>query len=69
MIAPALREFKLRLNHHIRFTSDTNREPSAGLLVPAVRCQGRPTPPFAEKSAHATPALARPKQPVAIREP
>ncbi|SJM34545.1 hypothetical protein BQ8482_480028 [Mesorhizobium delmotii] len=62
MVDPALREFNLRLNHHIRLSLDTMREHLTGSS--SRRCvEQRHMPPFADLPAHANPALARPKQP------
>lgn len=49
MTATALREFKARLNHHIRYTLDMKREKPFA-VAPAMA--------FADVPAHATPAPA-----------
>ncbi|WP_287196097.1 hypothetical protein [Mesorhizobium sp.] len=64
MVDPALREFNSRLNHHIRLSLDTMREQQAGGC--SRRCvKPRQMSCFADLPAHANPALARPKKPVA----
>ncbi|WP_181176527.1 hypothetical protein [Mesorhizobium sp. B2-3-5] len=71
MIDPRLREFKPRLNHHIRWRSDMKRDLPAWRRSRGVVSQADTTALFADSPAHATPALARPesRQSVAIGEP